>query len=281
MEMNILVISSKKAYIAERLKQEACKQGFVLEIFSVADLKKIDFKPNFESFDVLYIRNPYLNSGAEFLPQIIRLAKEFKKRGKKVVDAVIAEGKLGEGKWADYQRLLRANLPIPKTHELTLSSISVESYPLILKWQFGMKAENVFYVKNSDQLAKLTIKYPKKEWLVQEFIPADYEYKVMVVGFNSVPVVLRFNVADSGFGIKFRTGVSISVKDCSEVVKLAEKSAKILGRELSKVDILESRGKFYVLEVNRFPGVKPFENLTKYNLVGDFMEYLQNGSFKV
>ena len=54
------------------------------------------------------------------LPQIIALAKKFKAAGKKVVDSTIADGKLGQGKWADYQKLEKAGLLIPKTSLLSV-----------------------------------------------------------------------------------------------------------------------------------------------------------------
>ena len=59
-----------------------------------------------------------------------------------------------------------------------------------------------------------------------------------------------------------------------ELTHLAEQSSRVLKRELAKVDILESRGKFYILEVNRFPGLKSFEEFTKYNATKEFLEYL-------
>ena len=103
-------------------------------------------------------------------------------------------------------------------------------------------------------MAKLLPKHPQAEWLVQEFIPAEYEYKVMVVGYRVVPIVLRFEIGTDGFGIKYRTGQGVNIKDCPEVVNLAQQSAKALKRELAKVDILSSQGRYFILEVNRFPG---------------------------
>ena len=57
---------------------------------------------------------------------------------------------------------------------------------------------------------------------------------------------------------------------------IAEKASKVLGRELSKIDILEDyMGKLYILEVNRFPGLKSFEELTGFNVAGEFVKYLE------
>jgi glutathione synthase/RimK-type ligase-like ATP-grasp enzyme len=255
--------------------EEAGRLGIGLNVVSMEDLVRIDFEVNVKEYDSLYIRNPYLNAGAEKLPQIIKLAKKFKNSGKKVVDSVIGDGQLGEGKWVDYQKLAKAKLPIPATICLGKNNLKKLKYSLVLKWIYGFKAENVFYVRDEDQLAKLLPKHPLKEWLAQEFLPADYEYKVMVVGHRSVPIVLRFEIRTDGFGIKYRTGKAVRASTIPKVVSLAEKASRLLGRELTKVDILYSGGLYYILEVNRFPGIKPFENFTKMNLAAKFIEYVR------
>lgn len=61
-----------------------------------------------------------------------------------------------------------------------------------------------------------------------------------------------------------------------KVVALAERAARVLGRELAKVDILEDqRGNLFVLEVNRWPGFQNFEKLSGYNVAWEFVSYLQ------
>jgi len=314
----ILVISSKKVYAAKRLKKEAAIANCGLRIMDMQDLVNCNFKIDLKKFDVLYIRDPYLKGNAEYLPQIIKLAKRFKAAGKKVVDSAIADGELGQGKWADYQQLQKADLPIPKTHLLSgyllpptrLDSAArlvfarakrVEprrtSYPLVLKWTYGFKAKNVFLIKNQEQLKKILPLHSKKEWLVQEFIQADYEYKVITVGYKALPIILRFKIKDGGFRTDFSSHSVILNPKCysrgeeslykdeilrsaqddaiKEVAKLAESASRLLKRELAKVDILEVKGKFYILEVNRFPGLKSFEELTKFNVVKAFLGYLQ------
>ena len=116
---------------------------------------------------------------------------------------------------------------------------------------------------------------PKKELMVQEYVKADYEYKVVVVGFKALPKVLRFTISDLGFKIDFAKHELIERTQVRKVCSLAEKAAKVLGRELCKVDILEKNGKLYVLEVNRFPGLEGFEELMKYNVFKEFLKYLK------
>ncbi len=274
--MNILVISPPNLYSVERLKIEAEKQGCSLFALSAAELAKEDFQINLDKFDVLYVRNPYINSNADNVPGVIELAKKFQESGRAVVDKNVGDGLIAQGKWVDYQLLEQNGLPIPTTKKFEFGQEKKYRYPLVLKWQYGLKAKSVFLVKSYEDLAKLLPAHPVNEWLIQEFIPAECEYKVMTVGFSSVPVILKFNTAPAGFRIKYATGIPVDKNSVPEVGLLAEQATRILGRELGKVDILFSRGKFYILEVNRFPGLRPFETLTKYNLAADYIEYLKN-----
>jgi len=310
----LLVISSKKVFAAKRMEQECRIQNTECRIMDVRDLVDCGFKVDIKQFDVLYVRSPYLSGSPKYIPDIIKLAKKFKTAGKRVVDSSITEGKLGQGKWPDYQKLQNASLPIPATRLLSNYQLSTINYPLVLKWTYGFKAKNVFLVKNPEQLKKILPLHPKKEWLVQEFIKAEYEYKVVTVGYKALPVVLRFKIKDSGFRTDFNKAEVIyyrrhsegvhkadlsaealakvqesQIQDkeilrpesawaqddaVSEVIKIAEQSTRLLKRELAKVDILEAGGKLYILEVNRFPGLKSFEELTKYNVTKDFLSYL-------
>jgi glutathione synthase/RimK-type ligase-like ATP-grasp enzyme len=295
----ILVISSKKVYAAKRLAQEAGIRKQELGIMDMQDLLDCGFKVDFKKFDVLYVRDPYLKGSAEYLPQIIKLAKRYKAAGKKVVDSAIADGELGKGKWADYQLLTNAGLPIPKTDLLKNFQFPISNFqPLILKWTYGFKAKNVFLIKSEKEYNQVISDFAKassdahykdnkswaKEWLVQEFIQADYEYKVITVGYKALPVVLRFKIKDSGFRTDFKSACSVPIHRLSgspinghatSIISIAEQSSALLKRELAKVDILEAKGKFYILEVNRFPGLKSFEELTKFNVVKAFLGYLQ------
>lgn len=269
----ILVISPKNVYFVQRFIEECKSKAVEYEILDVQDLINCNFKINFNKYSVVYIRYVYFQQNTDYLLRVIQLAKDFKALGKRVVDENIAEGLIDEGKWVDYNRLEIAEVDIPKTNVLNRKTIP-EKWPFILKWMYGLKAKNVYFINNQKRFEEVFKLYPKNELLVQEFIPAEYEYKVITVGFKSLPVVLRFNIATSGFKVDFKNYEVLKSEDAGYVVKLAEKATKVLGRELAKVDILESNGKFYVLEVNRFPGLDSFEKLTKYNAVKDFLAYL-------
>ena len=312
----IYVISSKNVYAAKRLASEASIKNYELRIVDIADLAACDFQLMTLGRDVLYIRNPYLNGRPDYLPQIIKLAKNFKGRGGRVVDGNIANGDLGLGKWRDYQKLKKAKLPIPKTRLLSGYPLHTTSYPLVLKWIYGMKAKGIFRINSqipNSKFQNIIGRHPLSEWMRQEYIEADYEYKIITVGYKALPVILRFKFNKNLGGVDFNSfviiptervlqsewrdplnldtrydkvdtrvkgsldsSVALLTRDdkVNNLIKLAERASKTLGRELAKVDILEKEGRFYILEVNRFPGLKSFENLTGSNIFGSFVEYL-------
>ncbi len=280
----ILLISSKNLFATKRLVKEARIMKLGLRVLDLEDLIKFNFKVPVKKGDVLYVRNPYLEGKADFLPKIIQLAKVFKKAGGKVVDFNITKGDLGKGKWEDYKKLKLAGIPIPKTMRYEAGIINYElpstTQPstfntIVLKWIYGLKGRSVFLIKNVEDIKRIPSNIPKKELLVQEYIQAEYEYKVVVVGFKVLPQVLRFKTLNTGLKIDYAKYELLERSQAKQVCNLAEKAAKTLGRELCKVDILEKNGKYYVLEVNRFPGLQGFENLMEYNVFKAFIEYLQ------
>lgn len=273
--MKILLISPKYVYATRRLIDEAAKIGMELEVLDVLELAERKFQIDLNNYDALYIRQAY-----PYFQQIVRLAQDFKKFGKRVIDGNIAEGDLGLGKMQTYTTLKRAGLPLPRTWRLSKKERKGNIFPCIIKWDYGFKGREVFLVKSQSQLARIEGKFPKAELLVQEFVPADYEYKVITVGYKSLPEVLRFAMSPKTFRPDFtnyeiihQPSPDLSAK---RAVALAEKSARLLKRELAKVDLLEKDGKFYVLEVNRWPGLKSFEELTHYNVAGNFLAYLSD-----
>jgi glutathione synthase/RimK-type ligase-like ATP-grasp enzyme len=276
----ILLISSKNLFATKRLVKEARIMKLGLRVLDLEDLIKFNFKVPVKKGDVLYVRNPYLEGKADFLPEIIQLAKVFKKAGGRVVDSNITKGDLGKGKWEDYKKLKLVGIPIPKTglfQKLKTFSLQAINYklPAVVKWIYGLKGRSVFLVKNVEDIKRIPSNIPKKELLVQEYIQAEYEYKVVVVGFKVLPQVLRFKTLNTGLKIDYAKYELLERSQAKQVCNLAEKAAKTLGRELCKVDILEKNGKYYVLEVNRFPGLQGFENLMEYNVFKAFIEYLQ------
>jgi glutathione synthase/RimK-type ligase-like ATP-grasp enzyme len=293
--MAILVISPKEVYATARLKEEFKKAGLTGVFFDVNDLAARRFSVKLSKYSGLYIRQAY-----PYQTAITELALRFAHSRKPIVDANIIRATQDSGKWGVYQTLMQHGVSIPQTVLLSSRSASQDdtrACPYILKWIYGFGGQHVYLIKTKEDAHRVLQKYPPEQLLVQEFIEAQYEYKVMTVGYTSLPVVLKIKTSGSSFRPDFKnytvchpeldSGSSMNdrtILDSSfrwndttqKVVALAERAARVLGRELAKVDILEDqRGNLFVLEVNRWPGFQNFEKLTGYNVAGEFVRYLQ------
>jgi glutathione synthase/RimK-type ligase-like ATP-grasp enzyme len=255
---------------------EARKSGLELKI---CEAREVAYSPHQfapSDFDLLYIRNPYFRGSPEFLPSIIELAERFTAQGRPVVDANLAQGNLGKGKMFDYERLVKAGVSVPQTQ--WFSAVKNIRLPVVVRWNFGLKAKGVFKVETQAELQVVQNRFLPKDLLLQELIVADFEYKVVTVGYKTLPKLLKFAIKPGGFGLDFSQVQILEASEKMPAVLLAEQAAKILGRELAKADILEKDGQLYLLEVNRYPGLKNFEQVTGYNAFRDFLAYLQKKS---
>lgn len=267
--MPLLIISPKDVYATKRLQEEADLAHIDLQIFDVADLKQMDFKIDPKDFSLLYIRQAY-----PYFQEIINLAKKFDTAGVPVVDRTIAEGDLGLGKLVTLQKLQESNLVIPTTNLASILKQTDFKFPLVAKWNYGFGGKQVHLIKKQEDLTILYKEYPPTQLLVQEFIPAEYEYKVVTIDFKSLPMVLKFKTKPDGFTPDFEHYEVIESNRLPQVVSLAERASKILNRELAKTDILETNGKLYILEVNRWPGLQTFEKFSNFNAVKAIIDYL-------
>lgn len=138
---------------------------------------------------------------------------------------------------------------------------SVCKYPMILKDKIGAQGKNVHLVADRRALKK---KYRQssesKRYMIQGFIPNDYEWGLIVANGKIVSVEKKFaargehrNNVHMGGTEEFleinQTPISIQ--------EIAIKTAKCLGLNWCRVDILENKmtNELYVLETNRFPGL--------------------------
>ncbi len=262
-----LLISPKNVFTTRRLLEEAHAVGFDMEVIDVHELAKQRFAVDVDHYDGIFVRQayPHFNS-------VRSIAKQFLERGKVVVDANIIDG-LGGGKFSSLQKLSAAGISIPKTER---ASESIMNPPFIAKWIYGFGGKHTYTIRDADQLPVLFNTYPKEEVIVQQYIRADYEYKIVSVGYKSIPVILKIAYDPEKSRPDYKQCQILSLAFHDALVQLAERAARTLGRELAKTDIVEANGKYYVLEVNRWPGLEVFEKYSGYNVAKDFVAYIKS-----
>lgn len=289
----ILLLAPQDVSGTIRLKEAALKNGISLDVLSINELffvasdsgavgtatglksgvfhKGVDL---ISKYDVLVVR--------DFHPHIseaLTVARLFADAGKRVIDASLTDEGYSVSKMHDYLRLALAGLPVPKTWQVydlaQLADLASKlGFPVVLKGDHGSQGEHVYKVLDSSELSAQFKKYPPGQLLLQEYLVAEGDYRVITVGYKALSkIVFRRPVMGD-----FRTNTSpdwesLDTKDYPDLREIAEKASRILRREFAATDIRYCGSKPLILEVNRRPGFDSFERATDLNVAEVFVRY--------
>jgi len=191
-------------------------------------------------------------------------------------------------KLRDIERFAAAGLPVPKTiyvenvHEIPELEHEL-GFPLIAKEDRSRQGRNVLMIKTHDELVDFVKKHCSGEistrvdrYHFQEFIPADFDVRVLVLEGkilgaierrSSDPNEFRHNIALGGHA----TSTIIS----NEIEAMALAAACTLDYQFAGVDFITNRntGKTYILEANRSPGFTGFMKATGIDVPIEVMRF--------
>ncbi len=153
-------------------------------------------------------------------------------------------------------------LKIPKTVYSTKSSHITEAaslfvYPLILKSIIGRNGEDNFLVKDKKDLQALLQSNNESKFMIQEFIPNNFDYRIIVLGGEVKSVATRTrDPASSDHRNNVRQGAEKDYQAIDtvskDVLRTAVKGAAAVNRDTAGVDIVVSNEDKtpYILEAN-------------------------------
>jgi len=154
---------------------------------------------------------------------------------------------------------------------------------LIAKKPYGAKGKEVWLIKNQDDLDKIA---DSGEWLFQEYIESDGDYRVHVVGMETpFCAYRRMNPPDDFRSNISQGGSAKAITDPEEEVEvnaLAVKAARAMRFDYCAVDIIRSKvdGKLYVLEINMDPGFLHVEEITGKSFAKVIVDYYESAAQK-
>lgn len=298
--MKIGIIGSPKAIESIWLEEEAKKRGHKVERFTSSELIfkvdnnkfAIDSRYNLESFDIFLVRgifrsyfvdDLYFNKSTESL-LLLRFLHDVLK--KPIVDERLVKRPLIMSKMATSLDLSKANLPQPKTFqfnrkEVILKNLDVIPYPVMIKNPAGRKGKNIYKIDSKENLKEFLKKMPDLfPFQFQEYLPTDGDIRILVIGYKAIGAMKR-HLVKGGFVANISQGANAEKYDLtSEVKEIAEKAAKVTETEYAGVDLIESKGKFYVIEVNRSPQFRGFRKYTKLDPSTFIINYLEEKASK-
>ena len=176
-------------------------------------------------------------------------------------------------KWRTYQTLKKLNINQPKTELIAHPEDGPEAlkrlgtkYPVVLKTITGTHGIGVILVESENQLGPITQLLYKMDdeidVLLQEYIPTDYDVRVIVA--NSEPIIQmkRFIGKDFRSNVT-QGGAAAPIKLTQLEINESIKAAQAVDGILVGVDFIPSKNREkdppYFLEVNSSPGFTGME----------------------
>lgn len=288
--MKIYLLSvSGRLYSTQRIFNEASRRGHYIRI--------IDHMKCSLFFDQgapkIYFANEDINDfadaiipriGASFTEHGVSIVNQFEKNG--VFNVASALGIVrSRNKLLTMQHLAKQNMPIPKTlyskNKETLKNQLdlLDSKQFIIKFHEGTHGLGVMLAESKSSAISIieTMHSLNKPILIQEFIEEakGQDIRAYVVGDNVVAAMKRSSNGSDFRSNVHRGGSTSNIKLTSEEEEIAVTCAKALGLHVAGIDLIRSNKGPLVIEANSSAGLEGIEGITKVNIAGEIIKFLE------
>lgn len=277
-------------YSINRLFEEAEKQGITLEVFTPEQFDIIVTKDDRKSIRVNgEIRKlpdfvmPRMGAGTTYFA--LAVIRHLERLGVFIVNGSEAV-EMVKDKLYSFQVLAENNLPVPKTMlaKFPVNTDLIEEqigFPVVIKTLTGMKWAWVFLSRDkksfSDTMHMVENIGKSQNLIFQQFVESSNgrDLRVFVVGWKVVACMQRTG-KEGEFRANYSLGGSIEkFKVTPEIEWIATQSAKILGLEVTGIDLLFDNGHFKICEANSSPWFAGIESSTGVNISNEIFSYLK------
>ncbi len=172
-----------------------------------------------------------------------------------------------KNKITQYVNLYEAKVAFPRTliasndnllkHHIRLGF----GFPCIMKDKGGTRGQTNYLVRDEAHMKQIIETHPQIIFVLQEFIPNDGDYRVIVAG-TEVKLVIRRKAQGNSHLNNTSQGGSATIVPSTElpqsVLDDCIRASQFYGREFSGVDIVQSQqdGSYYCFEINRAPQIE-------------------------
>lgn len=237
------------------------------------------FKNRKHSFEAVLVR-----IGSTINPFAMALIRSVEENGIRVISR-FRSIELAKNKFLSLIRLRKAGIAVPKSYFVSNKNnlwyvvYRMGGLPVVLKAPSGRQGEGVWLVKEMEEADTVIEKVRPtiNGMLVQEFLgdKKTLHLRCLVVGGKVLGTVSL--IPKRG---EFRANVHMGARAKSfgpdpEIDKIALTTTSALGLEIAGVDMIEYKGRIYVLEANYSPGFRGFEKATGVDVAGSIMNYIK------
>ncbi len=287
--MNIVILSrSRELYSTQALVKAARRRGHHIKVL---DHMRVDISLNERQNKLFYLRQ-HVRGVQGLIPRIGASATNY---GVLVIRHFIQQGVFSvlqpeallraRNKFACLQVLAHHGVPIPETI-ISAAGLSGKDIfdilgapPYIIKLLESTHGNGVIKVNSVPNAAALLGQFiqSNKRTIIQKYIKESKgeDIRVFIVG-NEIVASMRRVPAPGEFRSNLhRGGVGFKVKLSEEEKKISLKAVKLMGLNIAGVDLLRSNQGPKVLEVNASPGLEGIETVTRVDVSGKIIEFLE------
>lgn len=243
--------------------------------FAVSTLDKLDFsiddgivsifdnytKKDLSAYDLVHFRNVMLFP--DFARAITIYMESKGRQAFEKVDVNISE----YGKLSQMILFAQNNIRVPNTWATWdvrnihgLINQKKLTLPLILKANNGIKGHDNYLVRNHKQLNDVITKSKNAQFVIQEFIPNDGDYRVLYFTDDTPLIFKRVAAKGSHLNNTSQGGSSYEIDAVDfdqKALTMSRTAAKLMRRRLAGVDAIQDNktGMWYILEVNANPAL--------------------------
>lgn len=170
---------------------------------------------------------------------------------------------------------------VAKNHEGIKNLIrkKILCYPFIGKPKIGAKGVGIIKINNEKQLKEIKVNIRNYVW--QNFIKNDGDYRILVLGGVALGAIKRVAKKGSYLNNLFQGGSAQQVIDkniLNEITEIATKVVAFFELDFVGVDIIwdQKEKKYKILEINTTPQWQGFEKTTGINVSSYLLDWIEN-----
>ena len=289
--MKIYLLSvSGRLYSTQRLFNEASRRGHYIRIIDHMRCSLLfdqgTPKIFFGNEDITHFADAIIpRIGASFTEHGVAIVNQFEKNG--VFNIASALGIIrSRNKLLTMQHLAKHAIPIPKTlyskNKETLKDQLelLQSNKYIIKFHEGTHGLGVMLAESKSSAVSIieTMQSLNKPVMIQEFIEEakGQDIRAYVVG-NKVVASMKRSSDGKDFRSNVHRGGSTSIIKLTEQEEaIAIQCAQSLGLHVAGIDLIRSNQGPLVIEANSSAGLEGIEGITKINIAGEIIKFLEN-----
>ncbi len=190
---------------------------------------------------------------------------------------------VAHNKFLTLMALTKRGVAVPETwitgsKELANKIVDGQKLPIIMKLLSGFGGEGVMIMESRDA-AKATIhtmKNLRQEVLLEEYLPNPGEdIRAIVAGDEVIASFKRIAAAGGKKANIHLGGKGVDFKLSPEMKEIVIESARAIDSRICAIDMVESKGKPYVIEANINPGLQGIEKATDINVAKRIIDYVK------